>query len=200
MRSKIRTAFWLGGRGVLVATEVGMLRAPRERGVTPDLIVGSSVGALNGAFFAAEPTLATVQRMGDAWTELLATASSLDPSSHNYARWPATAHICIPTTSFGAYSKMDWRVKTLRPGGPFRMFAASIERAAPHWFSTGSDVDAVLASGAVPGLPPTVEIAGGRFFDDGLNRSVPIGRVVEFGASPSSGCIVQFATLCALQS
>src|SRR5437588_199489 len=49
-------AFVLGGGGVLGAHEVGMLRALAETGIEPDLVLGTSVGAINGAFFAAEPS------------------------------------------------------------------------------------------------------------------------------------------------
>ena len=70
MASKGTTAFVLGGGGVLGAAEVGMLRALFERDIVPDLIVGSSVGALNGAFIAADPSLASVDRMVKVWTGL----------------------------------------------------------------------------------------------------------------------------------
>ena len=49
------TAFVLGGGGLLGAHEVGMLRALAEAGIRPDLVVGTSIGALNGAFVAADP-------------------------------------------------------------------------------------------------------------------------------------------------
>ena len=52
------TAFVLGGGGVLGAVEVGMLRALLERQIVPDLVVGTSVGALNGALVARQPELA----------------------------------------------------------------------------------------------------------------------------------------------
>ena len=45
-------------------------RALLEREIVPDLIVGSSVGALNGAFIAADPSTASVDRMVDLWTGL----------------------------------------------------------------------------------------------------------------------------------
>ena len=70
-------AFVLGGGGVLGAHEVGMLRALAERGVQPDVILGTSVGAINGAFFAADPTLAGVERL----TELWRTANLADRSA-----------------------------------------------------------------------------------------------------------------------
>ena len=49
------TAFVLGGGGLLGAHEVGMLRALAEAGVRPDLVVGTSIGALNGVLVAADP-------------------------------------------------------------------------------------------------------------------------------------------------
>src|ERR1700723_2692984 len=70
MAAPVSTAFVLGGGGVLGAAEVGMLRALLERGIVPDVIVGSSVGALNGAFIAADPSLASVARMAEVWTGL----------------------------------------------------------------------------------------------------------------------------------
>ena len=63
-------AFVLGGGGQLGASEVGMLRALLERGVTPDLVVGTSVGAINGAAVASEPTIAMVQRLQQTWSDI----------------------------------------------------------------------------------------------------------------------------------
>ena len=65
---------------------------------------------------------------------------------------------------------------------PFRCCAASIERAAEHWFDSGPLVDAVLASSAVPGLLPPMEIAGEHFVDGGIVNSIPIGEAVRVGA------------------
>ncbi len=64
------TAFVLGGGGVLGAAEVGMLRALLEAGVRPDLVLGTSVGALNGAFLAADPTVEATVRLAGLWSEL----------------------------------------------------------------------------------------------------------------------------------
>src|SRR3954466_14364685 len=64
------TAFVLGGGGVLGAAEVGMLQALFEHDVRPDLIVGTSVGAINGALVAADPTPSAVDRVRRGWGEL----------------------------------------------------------------------------------------------------------------------------------
>ena len=67
------TAFVLGGGGVLGAVEVGMLRALLERDIVPDLVLGTSVGALNGAMVARQPELRGelqgIQWLGFALTE-----------------------------------------------------------------------------------------------------------------------------------
>src|SRR5215217_1915075 len=64
------TAFVLGGGGQLGAHEVGMLRALLERGVRPDLVLGTSIGAINGAAVAADPSLAAVDRLSGTWSAI----------------------------------------------------------------------------------------------------------------------------------
>src|SRR5262245_1439825 len=61
-----RTAFVLGGGGVLGASEVGMLRALADAGIRPDLVVGTSIGAINGVFVALDP-LGAAERLADVW-------------------------------------------------------------------------------------------------------------------------------------
>src|SRR3954471_15406175 len=64
------TAFVLGGGGQLGAHEAGMLRALLEREVMPDLVVGTSVGAINGAAIATSPTVAMAQRLAETWSAI----------------------------------------------------------------------------------------------------------------------------------
>jgi NTE family protein len=61
--------------------------------------------------------------------------------------------------------------------------AASIESASEHWFTDGPIVDAVLASAAVPGILPPVEIGGEHFMDGGIVNSIPVNRAVALGAT-----------------
>src|SRR3954449_6298822 len=66
-----RTAFVLAGGASLGAMQVGMLRALYERGITPDLLVGTSAGALNAAFVASRPqTAATADELARVWRAL----------------------------------------------------------------------------------------------------------------------------------
>jgi NTE family protein len=60
--------------------------------------------------------------------------------------------------------------------------AASVQKATAHWFTSGSVTDAVLASCAVPGLLPPVEINGEHYMDGGLVHSIPVGRAIRLGA------------------
>ncbi|MGH3468963.1 MAG: patatin-like phospholipase family protein, partial [Thermocrispum sp.] len=65
---------------------------------------------------------------------------------------------------------------------PFQCCAASIERAAEHWFTTGRVVDAVVASAAVPGLLRPAVVDGEHFLDGGIVNSIPVGRAHALGA------------------
>ena len=176
-------AFVLGGGGVLGAHEVGMLQALAEAGVRPDLVLGTSVGALNGVFVAAHrdpgaavPELAAVWREG---VTAEAFGGSLFGRVRTLARSGTHLHSNEPLRQLLEGLPVQ-RIEELAL--PFQCVAASIERAAAHWFSDGPIVPAVLASAAVPGLLPPVRVGDEHFFDGGLVHSIPIGRALELGA------------------
>jgi NTE family protein len=177
-------AFVLGGGGLLGAGESGMLRALLEAGVQPDLVVGTSVGAVNGAFVAADPTPAAARRLADIWAALAETGGVLTGS---WTRRIGTAvrsrthlHDAEPLRRLLA-DHLPERFEDLQV--PFHCVAASVERAAEHWFDRGPLVEALLASCAVPGLLPPVRIGAEHFLDGGLVHSIPVGRAVALGAS-----------------
>ncbi|MGZ4596793.1 MAG: patatin-like phospholipase family protein [Actinomycetes bacterium] len=178
------TAFVLGGGGMLGANEVGMLRALLEEGVRPDLVVGTSVGAINGAAVAADPTVSAVVRLTEVWHRVadtdLYSGSALRRVRH-LARTRTHVHPNEPLRSLLREQFGDTLIEDLPV--PFQCVAASIERAAEHWFETGPLVDAVLASAAVPGVLPPVRIGDEHFLDGGLVNSIPVGRAVALGAT-----------------
>ncbi|MGZ4594079.1 MAG: patatin-like phospholipase family protein [Actinomycetes bacterium] len=178
------TAFVLGGGGMLGANEVGMLRALLEEGVRPDLVVGTSVGAINGAAVAADPTVSAVVRLTEVWHSVadtdLYSGSALRRVRH-LARTRTHVHPNEPLRSLLREQFGDTLIEDLPV--PFQCVAASIERAAEHWFETGPLVDAVLASAAVPGVLPPVRIGDEHFLDGGLVNSIPVGRAVALGAT-----------------
>ena len=60
-----RTAFVLAGGGSFGAVQVGMMQSLAKHGVVADMVVGSSVGALNGAYYAGDPSLKGILRLAD---------------------------------------------------------------------------------------------------------------------------------------
>jgi NTE family protein len=177
-------AFVLGGGGQLGASEVGMLRALLEHDIVPGLVVGTSVGAINGAAVASEPTLQNVKRLAETWSDIersdvfsgslfnrLATLARTGTHLHGNEALRANLTEALPIPLIE-----DLPVH-------FECVAASIERAAEHWFTSGPIVDAVLASAAVPGILPPVRIGDEHFIDGGIVNSIPVNRAVALGAT-----------------
>lgn len=174
----------LGGGGHLGAYEVGMIQALMEHGVKPDLVVGTSVGALNGAAVAAEPSVDTAHRLREVWTTLDESrifGGSIFAGAANFLRSRTHMH-----SNAALRSLIDRLIPAKRFEDlvvPFQCVAASIERAAEHWFHDGPLADAILASAAVPGVLPAVKIGSEHFVDGGIVNSIPISRAVELGAT-----------------
>jgi NTE family protein len=178
------TAFVLGGGGMLGAAEVGMLQALSEHGVEPGLIIGTSIGAINGAAYAQRPGSFSAQRLARMWADL--------HGSEVFGGWVVSQLTTLARSRTHLYDNEGLRellrthlstvlIEELEV--PFQCVAACVERAAAHWFSAGPLVEAVLASCAVPGLLPPVPIDGEHFFDGGLVDSLPVGRAIVLGAT-----------------
>lgn len=177
------TAFVLGGGGLLGAHEVGMLMALSDAQIRPNLVIGTSIGAINGAFVAADP-VGSAAKLSDLWQgEALRDAfgETLWSRAVTLARSGTHLHPIEPLGRMldDMLDATDFADLKL----PFQCVAASIERASAAWFSSGQLVPAVLASCAVPGLLPPVEIDGEHFFDGGLVDSIPVGRAAALGAT-----------------
>ena len=179
-----KVAFVLGGGGRLGACEVGMLRALLERDITPDLICGTSIGAMNGAAIAAAPVVEAVDELERVWT----TLDKNEVFSGSVLSGAATlVRTRVSVQSSESLRKLIEKMLPARTFEdlkvPFQCVAASIEEAAEHWFYEGPLVDAILASSAVPGILPPVEVDGEHFIDGGIVNSIPIGRAVDLGAT-----------------
>ncbi len=177
-------AFVLGGGGLLGAAEVGMLQALTAAGITPDLVLGSSVGAVNGAAIAADPGPQAVARLTELWTALGSAdvfASSLFGQMRTLAHSRTYVHQNTRLRALIDEQSAGLDIEDLAV--PFQCVAVSIETARARWFDRGPVTDAVLASCAVPGLLPPVLIDGQHYLDGGLVDSLPLGRAVALGAS-----------------
>src|SRR3954453_7583033 len=178
------TAFVLGGGGQLGAHEAGMLRALLERGVVPDMVVGTSVGAINGAAIATSPSVEMARRLGETWRAIEKSdvfAGSLFGRLATLARTGTHLHANEPLRATLTEALEITLIEDLPVR--FQCVAASIEAAAEHWFSSGPLGEAVMASAAVPGLLPPVEIAGEHFLDGGIVNSIPVDRALSLGAT-----------------
>jgi NTE family protein len=178
------TAFVLGGGGKWGAVEVGMIQALEEAGVKPDLILGTSIGAFNGAVIANHPGPEGVERLKGFWEEVTG-ADLFQTGFFDRARRVVTLKPALHETSdlrkiVEHAIHPNTQIEDLHV--PFQCVAAAIEAVTDHWFDSGPLVDAVLASSAVPALFPPVEIDGEHFYDGGLVDSIPLGRAIRLGA------------------
>ncbi len=176
-------AFVLGGGGALGAHEVGMLRALADAAIVPDVILGTSVGAINGALFASDPTAAGAARLAEFWREVNETdvfGGSLLRQVGTLARTRTHLQAFRPLRDTLAAKLVVERIEDLQV--PFQCVAASIERACEHWFTAGALAEAVLASCAVPGILAPVRIAGEHYIDGGIVNSIPVSRAIALGA------------------
>lgn len=181
----VGTAFVLGGGGVLGAAEVGQLRALVEAGIEPDLILGTSVGALNGAVAAAHPGPDLIDRLVALWESAAAGKElygdgALRQVSRAVRSGGTRLHSSAPLRRRLQEELGDITFAQLPV--PFQCCAANIERAAEHWFTSGRLVDAVMASAAVPGLLGPAVVDGEHYLDGGIVNSIPLGRAVACGA------------------
>jgi NTE family protein len=159
-----------------------MLGALVERGLRPDLVLGTSVGALNGAMYAADP-VGAVARLTALWQdfdhnnpfeasliEQVGTVARTWTHLHGNHRLRRLLLEHLPVRRFEELVI------------PFSCVAASIEDAGAHWFEHGDLIAPLLATTAVPGLLPAVEIDGKHHLDGGLVDSIPVDRAVMLGA------------------
>src|SRR4051794_27240280 len=65
-----KTAIVLSGGGNRGVAQVGMLRALVEAGVRPDVVIGTSVGSLNGTALARDPSAAGIDALTELWLGL----------------------------------------------------------------------------------------------------------------------------------
>ena len=189
-------AFVFQGGGSLSAPQVGMLRALSEAGVLPDLVVGSSAGALNAVAFASRSHPGGPGSAGSARMSLRRRKFASSRPGHCSPRPSAAAMAWSPTPGCGTCSQR----RAVRPRWtphPFRRtwWRPTWVRARRWSFLAGQTGPALLASCAFPGLYPPVEVAGRLLVDGGVSADVPVLQAEALGAAviyvlPAAGCDV----------
>ncbi|HKN94851.1 MAG TPA: patatin-like phospholipase family protein [Thermoleophilaceae bacterium] len=179
-----KVAFVLSGGASLGAIQAGMLRALFERDVRADVLVGTSAGALNGAFLASRPqTVATADALGDVWRGLRrGQAFPLNPLTGLLGFLGARDHL-VPDSGLrrlvSRYLEHDMLEELPLP---LHVIAVDVITGEELRVSSGSVVDAVLASAAIPAVFRPVELDGRFLMDGGVANNTPISHAVELGA------------------
>ena len=162
-----------------------MLQALDEVGIEPDLVLGTSIGAFNGAVVAEETGTNGAERLTELWDEItradLFKGGFIDRVRNVATLKPAVEDNKDLRRLLEEIHGAEMKIEDLAI--PFQCVAACIERSSEHWFRSGPLVDSILASSAVPALFPPVEIGGEHFYDGGLVNSIPVDRAVELGAT-----------------
>jgi NTE family protein len=173
----------LGGGGSLGAVQIGMLQALGERDLPPDIVAGTSVGSLNGAVLALEPKSAA-NRLSHLWPRLtrdqvfpgglLAQARTLQHTRTHL--FPSAGLATVIADFIGA--ELTFADLAL----PFAAVTTDIATARAHVLRDGLLLPALLASSAIPGIFPPVELESRRLYDGGLVANVPMRQAVAMGA------------------
>ena len=181
-RRKPDVAFVLSGGGVLGAAQVGQLQALIEAGIIPDVVVATSVGALNGAAIAADPTPEGAARLAEVWRQL--KTEDIFPGSRFARAWNIVSrgdHI-HPNTGIRRLVEQLPAATFEDTPVPVWISATNLRSGEEEWFSQGSLMRAILASTALPGIFPPVAIDGELYIDGGVVNNVPISQAVSLGA------------------
>lgn len=176
-------AFVLSGGATLGALQVGMLQALEEVGLQPDLVVGTSVGALNGAVVAEHGGLApAVDRLLHIWCSL-ERAAVFPGSVWGQARRVLNSQSLHPDTGLRSLVERTLTARRFEDLSlPLGVLATGALTAHPRLLTSGDLTRALLASSAIPGVLPPVRLAGEPHWDGGLTANVPLRSAQRLAA------------------
>jgi NTE family protein len=179
-----KTAFVLAGGGSLGAVQVGMLKALTRAGIVPDLVVGASVGAINGAYFAAEPDDAGVKRLERIWSRLhRADIFPLSPLNSLLAILGRRDHL-IASSALRQLVESELPCEKLENAKiPCYVVATDVLDGTEVPIAAGPLVIALLASAAIPAVFPHVTLDGRHLMDGAITNNTPISTALKLGAT-----------------
>lgn len=168
------TAFVLSGGGNQAVAQVGMLRALLERGIVPDVVVGTSAGTINGAAVAADPTVAGVERLAEVWRGL--HGDDIFPGGRLGRAWNILRRSDHLFSNEGLQRVIDLlpvdRFDQLQV--PLRVVVTDFETGEELVIGAGPVKPAILASASLPGVFPPVHLGGRILIDGGVVNNVPL--------------------------
>lgn len=178
------TAFVLSGGANLGAMQVGMLAALAERDIAPDLLFGTSAGALNAAYLANRGTSpAVVESLGEVWRSLSAWQLFRPHAGQLFGALVGRQSALF--SNRGMRTLIDEHLDfTLieRARTPLTVVATDLLTGEQVDLASGSAADAILASSAISGIFPAVELGGRLLVDGGVADNTPVSLAVESAA------------------
>ena len=193
-------AFVLSGGGNRGPLEVGAIRALLKEGIVPDMIVGTSAGALNGAYLAVEPSLEQVERMANLWRDAGRRKLLQSSTARMMARMIRGTDFFTDTQKLRDYVHgiLPPHVKTF--GDLTLPLWVTISHLVTHTLYvygddlTASLVDAVMLSAAVPGIFPPLLFNDELFVDGGVTSNMPVLLALARGATEIWAIDLAFTT------
>ncbi|VVO25046.1 patatin-like phospholipase family protein [Pseudomonas fluorescens] len=180
----VKTALVLAGGGSLGAVQVGMLRALLEAGVAFDLVIGASVGAINGAYFAARPTAEGVAELADFWRGLRKADVFPVSLTDTLAAILRRRGYLLQSSALQQLVRRALPVTLIEQTVlPLYIVTTNLLTGTDELLSSGSVEQALLASAAIPLVFPNVRIGDKWLVDGGVTSNTPIASAVFLGAT-----------------
>ena len=177
------TAFVLLGGGARGAAQAGALAVALEQGIRPDVIIGVSAGAWNGAYLAVDPTAERARALCAIWAGL----KNSDLLGGGWWR-AAVSAVSGRASLYGAEGPIQVGRRYMEKQAfaelqiPLYILATNLTTGQPKLFSSGRILPAVLASSAVPGIFPPVVLDGQVYVDGGLLEWDACAEALRLGA------------------
>ncbi|MGF7236287.1 MAG: patatin-like phospholipase family protein [Frankia sp.] len=186
VREVDRVAFVFAGGGGLAAGQAGMLRALAEAGIRPDLVIGSSAGALNAVAYATDPTPAGLERMETMWLSVRRRTVLPLSVARLAAALAGRGDGLVSTAALRALIEHDLVAPRLTDTAiPAHVVVTDLATGHPAVLSDETAVTALLASSAFPGVFPPVPIDGRLYIDGGVAADTPVLQAEALGATTS---------------
>jgi NTE family protein len=182
-RERYEPTLVLSGGASLGAVQAGLLRAFLRVGLRPSAIVGTSVGALNGAFLAFHPDAIGGDELADIWNSLRG-ARVFDVNPFSVAFRLATKRQCLFSSRFLEKLVAEHLPEDdfARTQVPLYITATNLTRGRKVVFHEGPISQAILASTAIPGIFRPVEIDGDQYADGAVVAHLDLETAVELEA------------------
>jgi len=177
-----KTAFVFAGGGSFGAIQVGMMQSLASHGIAADMVVGSSVGAINGAFYAGDPTLDGVKRLAAIWRGL--KRHDVFPISvRTLLGFLWRRDFLIPHDGIRKLIDDHIPYRNLEEAKvPVHIVATDIITGDSVVLSDGPTADAIVASTAIPGAFSPIHYKDYYLADGAVSSNTPVRIAVKKGA------------------